>query len=74
MAEETKKFEKKMQTCILVGSPNEDRSSYSYYNFKQPLSAIPTGQLQASIVRIKAKLTDGDVILNTNLKELGVQV
>jgi len=73
-AKETKKFEKKMQTCILVGSPDENRSSYSYYNFKQPLSNIPTGQLQASIERIKAKLDEGDVILNINLEALGVNL
>ena len=71
---EVKKFEKKMQICILVGSPDENRGGYSYYNFKKPLSSIPAPQLQASIVRIKAKLNAGDVILNTNLTALGVSI
>jgi len=81
-AKETKKFEKKMNTCILIGSPDENRNSYSYFNFKKPLSEIPekplseipVNQLQASIGRIKAKLQTGEIILNTNLSALGVNV
>jgi curved DNA-binding protein CbpA len=71
-AKETKKMEKRMQTCILVGSP--DSLNYSYYNFKAPLSNIPKGQLEASVFRIKNKLNKGEVILNTNLKQLGITV
>jgi len=73
-AKETKRMQKKMQTCILVGSPDENRSSYSCYNFKRPLSTVPTKALQASIDRIVAKLEHGEVILNTNLIELEVYV
>jgi len=71
-AKETKKMERKMQTCILVGSP--DSLNYSYYNFKAPLSSIPKGQLEASVFRIKNKLNKGEAILNTNLEALGINV
>ena len=71
---EQNKMRRKMKTCILVGSPDEDRLNYGYYNFKRPLSSIPKAQLQASIERIKTKIPKGEVILNTNLKELGIEV
>ena len=73
-AKDVKKFENKMKKCVLVGSPDVNRASYSYYNFKVALSTIPTKQLQASIERIKSKLENGNVILNTNLTALGVTV
>jgi len=72
-AKETKKMEKRMQTCILVGSPDENLS-YSYYNFKAPLSSIPRQQLQGAVGRIKMKLNSGEAILNTNLTQLGITV
>ncbi len=71
-AKQTKKFERKMKTCILVGVP--DASSYGVYNFKQPLSDVKGMQLQNSINRIKARLETGEAILNTNLEALGVKV
>lgn len=71
-AKAQKKKERLMENAILVGVPDAD--SYSYYKFKVALSKIPTPQLQASIVRIKAKLNEGEVILNTNLAELGIKV
>ena len=71
-AKEAKKLERKMKTCVLVGIP--DNPNYGVYNFKRPLSSLPVPQLQASIGRIKAKLHEGEVILNTNLKALGVNV
>jgi len=71
---ELKKFEKKMETGILVGSPDENHSGYSYYNFKMPLSKINKGHLQSSIMSIKNKLKNGEVILNTNLQALGLNV
>jgi hypothetical protein len=71
-AKETKKMQRHMLTKVLVGVPNG--MEYGMYNFKQPLSKVPTAQLQASIVRIKAKLQTGETILNTNLTELGVTV
>lgn len=71
-AKDQKKMEKKMQTGILVGRPNG--MSYSYYNFKRPLSEIPLSQLAASLSRITDKLKAGEVILNTNLDALGIHV
>ena len=71
-AKETKKLERKMKTCILVGIPND--SSYGVYNFKQPLSNVKLVLLQDSIKRIKNNLHKGEVILNTNLTALGVTV
>ena len=73
-AKEVKKFEKKMLTCILVGSADDNRNQYSYYNFKRPLSDFTPKQLQDSISRIKTNLKAGQVILNTNLEVLGVNV
>jgi len=67
-----KKMERKMLKAIFIGQPNSDPRSY--YGFKVPLSTIPLPQLQASVDRIKAKLTNGEVILNTNLTALGVTV
>ena len=71
-AREQKKLERKMKTCVLVGVP--DNPHYGVYNYKRPLSDFPTPQLQASIDRIKAKLHEGEVILNNNLEALGVTV
>lgn len=71
-AKTMKKMQRQMADKILVGLPNAD--SYSYYPFKIPLAKIPQGQLQAAIVRIKGKLKKGEVILNTNLTELGVTI
>ena len=73
-AKETKKFERKMLKSILVGSPDENRASYSYYNLKRPLSEIPKKPLQDAVNKIKLKLRTGEVILNTNLEALGVNV
>ena len=73
-AKEQKQFEKRMLKAVLVGSPDENRSSYSYYNFRKPLSEIPTKLLQDAVNRIKSKIKNGNVILNTNLKVLGIQV
>ena len=72
LAKERKKKEKRMQTCILVGKP--DAPVYSYYNFKRPLSDVPKVHLQMNVQRIKDNLKAGEVILNTNLQELGIQV
>ena len=71
-AREQKKLERKMKTCVLVGIP--DNPHYGVYNFKRPLSEIPKGQLEASLFRIKNNLHEGEVILNTNLQALGMNV
>jgi len=73
-AKQIKKFEKKMIKAILVGSPDENRSSYHYYNFKRPLSTIPKDYLQRRVDHIKTELNAGDVILNTNLEALGINI
>lgn len=65
---EQKKMEKRMQTCILVGEPHA--MTYSYYNFKRPLSEISATILQMNVERIKEKMKPSEVILNTNLQEL----
>ena len=71
-AKETKKMERRMKTCVLVGVP--DASSYAYYNFKRPLSEIPKGELLGRVLNIKGKLETNEVILNTNLKALGIDI
>lgn len=71
-AKEVKKMERRMKTCVLVGVP--DASSYAYYNFKRPLSEIPKGELLGRVLNIKGKLETGEVILNTNLEALGINV
>jgi hypothetical protein len=71
-AKEQKNMERRMKTCILVGKPNAPM--YSYYNFKRPLSNVPKVQLQMNVERIKEKMSKGEVILNTNLQELGITV
>jgi len=71
-AKERKKMEKRMRTGILVGKP--DALQYSFYNFQRPLTDFPQHKLQAGIARIQDKLKAGEVILNTNLQELGLNV
>ena len=71
-AKETAKMKRKMKTCVLVGKPNG--LNYGYYNFKRSLSEIPKAHLQAQVMSIKAKLHEGEVILNTNLEALGIEV
>ena len=64
------KMKKQMITKILVGVP--DGETYSYYDFKKPLSSFATLPLQNAVNRIKAQLKKDEVILNTNLQALGV--
>lgn len=68
---ERKKQEKLMQTAILFGIPNGN--GYSYINYKKPLSSIAELQTVVNIIK-KKHCTDGNVILNTNLKELGINI
>ena len=72
-----KKDEKKMKklftTAIVIGIPNADK--YSYFNYKKPLSTIDKGKLQQAVMNIKTNhCKDGIVILNDNLKQLGIQI
>ncbi len=71
-AKETKKLERKMKTHVIAGVPNAN--SYYQWKYKRPLSEIPTSILQQSINRIKAQLKSNEVILNTNLSDLGITV
>jgi len=73
IAKVKKKMRKQMQTCILIGVPDDDR--YCYFNLKRSLSALNRQQLQSYVANIKMKhCTSDTVILNTNLKELGITV
>lgn len=67
-----KKFEKLMETSILVGVPNG--TTYGRYNLKKILSSIPREQLQRFIDKCKSQLKQGEVILNTNLESLGITI
>lgn len=75
-AKERKKLEKRMQTGILWGKPNS--GTYTYLNYKIPLSGLvqtAPKTLQDRIDKIKADhCTNGVVILNDNLKALGLNV
>lgn len=68
-----KKSEKKFATHIITGVPKgESTREYSYGKPVRQLSTIPVAKLQADIDAIKAKLKDGEQILNTNLRALGI--
>lgn len=70
---EEKKMQKLMETAILFGKPNA--GSYSYIKQKRKLSEFPTNVLQQFVDKMKGKYcTDGVVILNTNLTQLGIVV
>jgi len=66
-----KKMEKLFNTAIVIGIPNDN--SYQFINYKHPLSTIPMSALQTKVNEIKnVYCKDGKVILNTNLKALGI--
>lgn len=75
---ENGKFEKKkiklMETAIVIGVPNEN--SYRSMNFKRPLNTVPLAQLQTqvNVCKMSCKKREGEVILNTNLQELGIVI
>lgn len=72
-AREEKKKLKLMETAILIGKPNS--MTYSYIKQRVKLSQFPVNVLQSFIDKIKAQhCTDGKVILNTNLQQLGIKV
>ena len=71
-AKEKKKMERQMRDRILVGVP--DGYTYGFYRFKVALDKIPQAQLQAAVERIKLKLEKNEVILNTNLAVLGINL
>ena len=75
-AKERKKMEKYMLTGILFGIPNS--GSYSRIDYKHSLSALAKVNhlaLQARVNQIKERYcTKGEVILNTNLTELGISI
>lgn len=73
-----KKFERQkmklMQTAILIGKPNE-KGNYRHFNFKKPLSSIPTAVLQTHLNTIVlSHCKKGVQVLNTNLKQLGLEI
>ena len=74
---EQKKVDKKrlklQKQAILFGF--DVKSNYSYLKFKRPLSEIPQLLMQQELNKIvKKHCTNGEIILNTNLKELGVTI
>lgn len=80
-AKEKERFEKKMQkhmlTSIIYGVP--DSGSYRMIGYKKTLAEVnasPGGNLsiQQLVNDTKKKLQPGEVILNTNLQALGINV
>ncbi len=70
---EDKKFERKMKKALLFGVPDTD--SYVSYSFRQELSKIKQGLLQAKILELMSKeCKKGVKLLNTNLAELGIVI
>ena len=70
-AKEEKKKANLMKKAILVGDPNGN--GYAYYRYKVELRTLPKAVLQKHLDGYRAKLKKGEVILNTNLAELGVK-
>ena len=58
-----KKLQKKMETCLIWGTPNH----YSYINFKSPINNVEKMILQRYIDKYKPTLKEGEKFLNTNL-------
>lgn len=58
-----KKLEKKMETCLIWGTPNR----YSFINFKSPINNVEKMILQRYIDKYKPTLKEGEKFLNTNL-------
>jgi len=72
-AKAQKKMEKQMLTAILFGVPNG--YSYTMIKYSSPLASMTTIGLQTRVNdAIRKYCIGGVVILNTNLKELGVTV
>lgn len=67
-----KKLEKKFTNCILWGVPGAN--SYKEVKFRVPLSQIPTAQLQQYVDKYKAGFAKGEQFLNTNLKQLNINI
>jgi len=62
---------KLQEHALIFGNPNTLK--YSYYNYKRNLSEIPKELLKTKLSFIERNdLKEGDIILNTNLKELGL--
>jgi len=68
-----KKTERLYKQAIVFGKPNG--TSYKYLKYKKPLAEINKNalQLQVDVVK-KQRCKNGEVILNTNLEELGITV
>lgn len=70
---EEKKMRKLFNTAIVFGKPNG--ASYQYLNFKRPLSDFSQSKLQQTVMNVQVKYCkDGIVILNDNLKQLGITI
>ena len=72
-AKAEKQKQKLMETAIIISKP--DGVGYIYFKQKRKLADFPVNVLQPFIDGLKAKhCTGGQVILNTNLTELGLNV
>lgn len=71
-----KKFEKLQLTSIVWGKPNTYGQMFSPYSTAlSHVARVQPQKLQEHINAIKEKyFSNGDVILNTNLKELGINI
>lgn len=67
-----KKLEKKMVNRIIWGV--KGGFSYQEVKFNKPLAEIPIAQLQNLLNGYKARFTEGEEFLNTNLQALGIQI
>ncbi len=66
-----KKLQKLQEHALIYGKP--DANKYTYQKFTRPLKAIPFELLKTKHDFIKRNvLKNGEVFLNTNLKELGL--
>jgi len=72
-AKEEKKLNKFKETCLVIGHKLK-KGSYSYINFKQPLSSVPLAELQKYVDKYKTKMKPTECFWNTNLEELGIKL
>jgi hypothetical protein len=70
---EDKKINKLKETCLIIGHVLK-KGSYSYINFKQPLSQVPLAELQKYVNKYKLEMKKTQCFWNTNLEELGIKL
>jgi hypothetical protein len=65
-----KKLQKLFVTAIVFGNDK----GYRMYNFNQPLTTVPKATIQQYYMQAKGMCKKDEIILNTNLKELGINL